>query len=348
MNNLRWDLSPERTGSSDFKEYERLRKVILSLPSIEKLVPRFVKVCRTHDEFWTWIKNEAPDYAGRRAIITEAINPILEVVEYEQDNDALEFQRNYEEKELIGKGGFGMVYRFEHKLLKLPFAVKIFAPAFYKAGEDSKELERFFQESRMLFALEHPNIIKIYDAGIIGKRPFIRMEYFDGLNLNELLSRHGRINPIKAATMMKAMVSAMEHAHKRGIVHRDLKPSNVMAAPVEKFRIIDFGMGIFVENELYSRLTKTGEGTVSGYYTAPELLENPKMVDPRSDIYSLGALWFTALTGRPPAGTSFIDQLKDIDGLPGTHIETIRSCLSDLSSRTKSCTELLRQMAEAS
>lgn len=330
-------------GEYDQKEYSRLRKIVLGIPGVEKIIPRFLKLCRTTDEFWGYIKGAAPSYAERRIIIAEALNPILEIVEYETGEGSLEFQKNYKEKSIIGQGGFGLVYLFEHKLLKLDFAVKIFAPAFYEGGE--KELERFFQEARMLFKLNHPSIIKVYDAGLIGKRPFIRMEYFEGLNLNEILSKHGRLTPEKALVMIKSIVSGMNYAHEEaGIIHRDLKPSNIMASTPNQFRIIDFGLGIFIENELHSRLTKTGEATISGYYNAPELVENPKLVDKRSDIYSLGAIWFTMVTGQPPAGTSIIESLKEIEGINENYRNCITKCLSNLSLRTQSCELLLEEI----
>lgn len=330
-------------GDFEQQEYNRLRKVVLNIPGVDEIVPRFLKLCRTKDEFWSWIKGEAGTYAERRLIIAEALNPILEIIEYETGEGSLEFKKNYEEKNIIGSGGFGLVYLFEHKLLKLPFAVKIFAPAFYEGGE--KELERFFQEARMLFKLNHPSIIKVYDAGLIGQRPFIRMEYFDGLNLNEILSKHGRLTPEKALIMMKSIISGMNYAHEEvGIIHRDLKPSNIMASPPNQFRIIDFGLGIFVENELHSRLTKTGEATISGYYNAPELVENPKLVDKRSDIYSLGAIWFTMITGQPPAGTSILESLREIDGINENYINCIVGCLANISLRTKNCGLLLEKI----
>ena len=231
--------------------------------------------------------------------------------------------------------------------MKLPFAVKIFAPAFYEGGE--KELERFFQEARMLFKLNHPSIIKVYDAGLIGQRPFIRMEYFDGLNLNEILSKHGRLTPEKALVAMKSIIEGMNYAHEEvGIIHRDLKPSNIMASAPNQFRIIDFGLGIFIENELHSRLTKTGEATISGYYNAPELVENPKLVDKRSDIYSLGAIWFTLLTGQPPAGTSILESLKEIDGINEEYRNCIIGCLANINLRTKNCGLLLEEIKKLS
>lgn len=330
-------------GGMEQSEYSRLRKLILGIPNIEKVVPRFLKVCRTTDEFWEWIKGEAGTYVQRRLIIAEALNPILEMVEYETGEGALEFKKNYEEKEIIGNGGFGIVYLFVHRLLQLPFAVKIFAPSFYEGGET--EIERFFQEARILFKLNHPSIIKVYDAGLIGKRPFIRMEYFNGKNLNQILNEHGVIGPMKALDMMEHLASAMEHAHEKvGIIHRDLKPSNVMAAAPNQFRIIDFGLSIFVENDLHSRLTKVGETAINGYYNSPELIENPKLIDKRSDIYSLGALWFTMLTGQPPAGISVREQLKELPGIDREYADCVAECLSSLSFRIPDCNTLLKKM----
>ena len=338
---LKVGLTSRATGGIyDDEEYKRIRKLILASPMLEKITPKFLKVCRNTDEFWGWIKHESPTYQERRLIISESINPLIEVVEYESGEGALEFKKNYEEKELIGNGGFGMVYKYEHRLLKLPFAVKIFAPAFYDGKSGEKELERFFQEARILFSLNHPSIIRIYDAGLIGNKPFIRMEYFGGKNLNELLQEHGTFTPAQTVIAMKNIVEAVSYAHEKGIIHRDLKPSNIMAMKPSQFRIIDFGLGIFIENELHSRLTKTGSQTISGYYNAPELVSNPKLIDVRSDIYSIGAIWFTLLTGQPPAGSNFISELQTL-GIDERIINIIKKCLHPLHERYTNCNELL-------
>lgn len=343
---LKVGLLARATGSEfENSEYSRLRKLTLGIPEVDPLIPRFLRVCRSADEFWNFIKGEFDNYADRRTFIVEKINPILELVEYEVGEGALEFKKNYKEIKVIGSGGFGLVYLYEHKLLNMPFAVKIFAPAFHKGGE--KELERFFQEARMLFELNHPSIIRVYDAGLIGKRPFIRMEYFDGLTLNEVLSKYGILSPEKAKIMIENIVDGLNYAHEEvGIIHRDLKPSNVMVSKPNKFKIIDFGLGIFIENELHSRITKTGENVISGYYNAPELVKNPKLIDKRSDIYSIGAIWFTMLTGQPPAGTSIIRELKKTVELGGNYVNCVEKCLAPLQSRYLNCTELLTEIKQ--
>lgn len=330
-------------GGYDEEEYQRTRKIILANPELEKLIPKFLKTCRTTGDFWQWIKSSSPTYDGRRQILADELNPMLDAIEYESGEGALEFNKNYEEKRIIGTGGFGVVYEYEHRLLKMPFAVKIFAPAFYEGATEHKELERFFQESRILFKLNHPNIIRIYDAGLIGKRPFIRMEYFDGKNLNEIITEFGSQTEEKSIVAMKHITSAIAHAHANGIIHRDLKPSNIMAAKPNQFRVIDFGLGIFIENELHSRLTKTGVQTISGYYNAPELVANPKLIDKRSDIYSLGAIWYTLLTGQPPAGSDFMSTLSAL-GISDKSITVIRKCLSPLATRYADCDELLSDL----
>lgn len=338
---LKVGLTSRATGGDyDDEEYKRIRKLILANPMLDKIVPKFLKICRSTDEFWGWIKSQSSTYQDRRLLLAESINPLIEVVEYETGEGALEFKKNYEEKELIGNGGFGMVYKYEHRLLKLPFAVKIFAPAFYDGKSGEKELERFFQEARILFSLNHPNIIRIFDAGLIGNKPFIRMEFFGGKNLNELLLQHGTFTPEQTVIAMKNIVDAVGYAHEKGIIHRDLKPSNIMAMKPNQFRVIDFGLGIFIENELHSRLTKTGSQTISGYYNAPELVSNPKLIDVRSDIYSLGAIWFTLLTGQPPAGSNFISELQAM-GIEEKIVNIIKKCLHPLQLRYNSCNELL-------
>lgn len=333
-------------GYYDDAEYQRIRKLLLSNSSLVKLIPKFLRDNRNVDDFWRWIKTEDPHYEGRRRLLTEQLSPLLDAIEYETGEGALEFSKNYEEKELIGNGGFGMVYKYEHRLLKMPFAVKVFAPAFYQDGSQEKELERFFQEAKILFKLNHPCVIRIYDAGMIGNRPFIRMEFFDGKNLNQILQDHGALSEDKARVAMINIISAIAHAHSNGIIHRDLKPSNIMASKPEQFRVIDFGLGIFVENELHSRLTKTGSQTISGYYNAPELVANPKLIDKRSDIYSLGAVWYTLLTGQPPAGNNQLSILR-LQGITESTIKIIGTCLDPIETRFTDCSKLLMEIEKA-
>lgn len=318
----------------DANFYATARRNLLGVPNLEPLVPRFVKTCRTPDEFWNFIKNEFPTYAERRTYLAEKFNPIIDRLDQMEQSTSSALELG----ERLGEGGFGVVYKARHELLKMDFAVKVFDPSFDDGNPT--DLDRFFREARILLRLLHPNIVRFYDAGIVGGKPFIRMEYFAGKNLNEFLRQHGPLPSGKALVLMTKVVSAIAHAHSTGTIHRDLKPSNVMLAAGEDVRVVDFGLGTFVEADLVSRITKTGEGALGGYYTAPELVANPKLLDPKTDIYSIGAVWYTALTGLPPGGSDLstqLDALQESEPL----VSVIRRCLSSPERRFSTATELL-------
>jgi serine/threonine protein kinase len=192
------------------------------------------------------IKSKFSSYAERRLYLTEEMNPIIEYF----DNSDTQTQESYERNELLGQGGFGQVYRYRHKLLQMDFAFKVFAPAF--SSLQDKHIERFFREARILFKLNHPNIIKVYDLGMINKKPFIRMEYFTGKNLNQVLKEFGILSPSKCLTLIRNIIEAFIYAHEEvGVVHRDLKPSNIMVSNPNQFRIIDFGLGFLLRMKLF-------------------------------------------------------------------------------------------------
>lgn len=321
-------------GTMDNDEYVRIRKILLG-SHIRDLVPDYIKECRILNDFWPFIK-EFGNYADRRAYLAKTLNPLLDHLE-----DGVQLiQSVFGEMELIGQGGFGEVFVYRDKLLGCYFAVKFFAPAFSVGGEG--HLERFFREARILFELNHPSIIRVFDVSMAGRRPFIKMEFFDGKNLNHVLQNYGAIPPDKALILMENITEALRHAHEDvGVVHRDLKPSNIMVAKPNKFRIIDFGLGVFIESDLISRITKTGVAVAGGYYTAPELVANPKLIHPQSDIYSIGAVWFNILVGRPPAGSNISNTLRYVDNITDEYIQVVLKCLEDHPRRYSSCSELL-------
>ncbi len=326
-------------GDIDPLLYRDARKSILGAPAVADVVPRFLRTCHNPDEFWSFIKNEYGTYADRRAFIAAQLNPLLDRLDSQDKMTSAELVLG----ERLGAGGFGTVYRVKHKILQIDFAVKVFEPSFDDGNQP--DLDRFFREARVLFTLHHPNIVRIHDAGFIGRKPFIRMECFEGLNLNDYLMKHGPMPPRKARVLAGKVADAMSHAHRRSVVHRDIKPSNVMVATGEDVRVVDFGLGAFVEADLVSRITKTGERAVGGYYTAPELIANPRLLSPSSDVYSIGAVWFTALTGRPPAGSDLAARLDEM-GSRETLLPVLRRCLASQETRFADATEMLRAMAE--
>lgn len=328
-------------GSADISdsEYARIRKILIGIPNLADLIPEFVKKYRSKSEFWGFIKEEYGSYAERRTYLAEVFNAMVDRLE--ESNFQLIPQ--YEHNELIGEGGFGQVYKIKNELIKMSFAIKVLNPAFANGGEGN--LERFFREARILFKLHHPNIIKVYDVGMTGRVPFIKMEFFEGKDLNKVLKDHSNLTPEKALVLIEEISDALNYAHNEvGIVHRDIRPSNIMVARPNQFRLIDFGLGVFLEKELVTRITRSGENIVGGHYTAPELLENPSLLDPRSDIYSLGAVWFTVLTGRPPAGSRIKEQLLSIPGLKREYTNMILRCLDEREERYQNITELLKDI----
>lgn len=330
------------TGTLTTAEYAHIRRALLEHPRVKDRLPAFIKKCRTIDEFWSYIKGAYGSYAERRAFLAEHFNPLLDDLE----SDNINVAETFDTGPIIGQGGFGIVYKRRHKLLDTEFAFKIFAPAFESTEDSDHAIARFFREARILFELHNPYIIRIYDVGIENKRPFIKMEFFDGINLYEAMRKHGTIPYQKTLRIIKCIVLAINHAHEKGILHRDLKPSNVMIKPGQQLRVIDFGLGVYIENYLSSRITKTGHGIAGGVYTAPELLHDPKIKDVRCDIYSIGAIWYYLLTGRPPAGADIKEALERIHQIPSNHRDVVISCLLRFEERLSNCARLLSQIEQ--
>jgi eukaryotic-like serine/threonine-protein kinase len=138
----------------------------------------------------------------------------------------------------------------------MDFAVKVLSPSFPEA--DGPYLDRFFLEARILLSLNHPNIVRVYDVGMFRKRAYIKMELLNGQDLNRFLQERGLIDPPEAASIALAVAEGLEHAHAKKIIHRDLKPSNIFCTDEGEVRLIDFGLGAFVEGDLISRITRTG------------------------------------------------------------------------------------------
>jgi len=322
-------------------EYRRTRRVLLNHPNLADVIPDFIRECRSTDQIWGYISSCAEIQSGqgvwqaRRSFIRGELGRVIDRLESEN----IDLVGDYEQVRLLGQGGFGQVYEYRHRSTRESNAIKFFNPAFSEGGEPGF-LERFMRESRILQRLRHPNIITVHASGQHGRRPYIRMEYFSGRDLGAHLQRHGVFEPTLALRVIRALVAGLAHAHEMGIVHRDLKPSNIMTAKPDQLRIIDFGLGAFVEQELVSRITRTGQAMVGGHYTAPELVANPRLLDPRSDLYSVGAVWYELVLGRPPAGSRVSETLLNSQ-LPRAQADIMLRCLADLSDRFPHCAALI-------
>ncbi|MEZ5428527.1 MAG: serine/threonine-protein kinase [Pyrinomonadaceae bacterium] len=203
-------------------------------------------------------------------------------------------------EQIIGRGGMGTVYRARHLSLDRLVAVKVINTEF---AADADASQRFTYEARLMAKLRHPKAATIYDAGSLPDgRLFIVMEYVEGTTLSEVLAREGRLPYRRAVEIAVSICDVLGEAHSMGIIHRDLKPANIMLNSRGVF-VLDFGIAKMLKSDTAEslRLSMTGKGALIGtpFYMSPEqCLGEP--VDIRSDLYSLGALLFEMLAGRPP------------------------------------------------
>jgi serine/threonine-protein kinase len=200
---------------------------------------------------------------------------------------------------IIGEGGVANVYLAQHDLLKRPTAVKLLKPA--RATDEM--IARFEREVQLASSLSHPNTVEIFDYGRTRDGLFYyAMEYLDGLTVGQLLQRQSPLPVARTLHILQQVCAALAEAHARGIVHRDIKPENVMVCRYggvwDFVKILDFGL-VKQLSEKHSRdLTRSLRILGTPLYMAPERLRNPSDVDPRADIYAVGALAFLMLTGR--------------------------------------------------
>jgi eukaryotic-like serine/threonine-protein kinase len=215
--------------------------------------------------------------------------------------DARQFNQ-YRLRDEIAAGGMGEVYLAEHRLLKRPCALKMIRPE--HAGE-AHALARFEQEVRATALLSDPNTMDVYDYGRTADGTFFYvMEYLNGLTLDELVERHGPMPPGRVIYLLRQACEALAEAHAADLIHRDLKPANLFAARrgrrYDFLKLLDFGLVEFVGSR--HAIGPSRERTVSGtpQYMAPEQITGDRAVDRRSDLYALGGVAYSLLTGRPP------------------------------------------------
>jgi eukaryotic-like serine/threonine-protein kinase len=201
----------------------------------------------------------------------------------------------YEMECVLGQGGMGVVYKARHLKLNRTVAIKML-PAGTYAGPH--ELARFLGEAKAVAALRHANIVQVHDVGDTEGRPYFTMEFLEGGNLAQRIA--GQPQPGRQATeIAAALAGAIQVAHQNGIIHRDLKPANVLLAADGTPKISDFGLARRFENDEHLTFSGTRLGTPS--YMAPEqALGKRGTIGPAVDIYSLGAVLYELLTGRPP------------------------------------------------
>ena len=221
---------------------------------------------------------------------------------------------------VAGRGGMGVVYRATQHPLGRTVALKVVAP---ERAADPTFHARFERETRVAAAIDHPNVIPVYEAGEQDGRLYLVMRWVDGGDLQGLIAASGGLEPALAAGIVAQVGSGLEAAHAAGLVHRDVKPANVLIAAGEgagHVYLTDFGLTL---DPADTRLTQTGDllGTVE--FMAPEQLEGDP-VSARTDVYALGCVLHAALTGRPPfsRGTFAATMLAHLGDPPPRPSET--------------------------
>ena len=199
--------------------------------------------------------------------------------------------------EEVGRGGMGAVYRGRHQLLKRDVAIKVLEHA--QATE--KAMSRFEREVQMTAKLRHPNTVEIYDYGRTDEGTFFYvMEFIDGISMQELVDDYGRQPAERVIFLLLQICGSISEAHRFGMTHRDIKPANIMvtaqAGLFDLVKVLDFGLVKEMDHETME-LTRTDSVTGTPMYMSPEAVRDASKVDQRSDIYSIGAVGYTLLTG---------------------------------------------------
>jgi tRNA A-37 threonylcarbamoyl transferase component Bud32 len=204
----------------------------------------------------------------------------------------------YRLEERIGRGGMGVVWRASDQVLGRQVAVKELLPDDSLPDDDARRRrDRTFREARAVCQLRHPHIIVVHDVVEQDERPYLIMELIDGCSLAERIARQGPVDTVEAARIAIALLSAVRSAHETGVLHRDIKPANVLIeSATDRVVLTDFGIA---QVDGATTLTETGSFVGSPEYTAPERMSGLR-TGPESDLWSLGALLCTALSGESP------------------------------------------------
>ena len=199
-------------------------------------------------------------------------------------------------RDKLGQGGMGAVYLAVHDTLRRKAAIKVLPP-----GGNKLSVERFLREARAAAALDHPNIVRTHDVGRDGEVHFLVMEYVEGQTLDRLLAAGGPLTTQRAVEYIAQAATGLQHAYEKGFIHRDIKPSNLILSKDGTVKILDMGLArSFEKDDQLTALLDHDAVVGTADYISPEQAMNDPKVDIRTDIYSLGATFFSILTGRPP------------------------------------------------
>ena len=238
---------------------------------------------------------QCPDEHAGKVVQCPACGMQMQVPAAAPESTGPQTLGDYQLVRKIGQGGMGAVYEALQVRLNRTVALKIL-PA--KSTQDRGFLERFYREAQAAAALNHPNIIQVYDIAEDQGHHFFAMELVDGENLMERLKRGGAIPSEEALEIIEQVAVGLQFAHQRSIIHRDIKPDNIMLSRDGQVKLADLGLAKSTEDD--KGITQTGAGLGTPYYMAPEQAEDARNVDHRADIYALGITMLNLVTGKRP------------------------------------------------
>ena len=201
----------------------------------------------------------------------------------------------YAIERLIGEGGMATVYLARDVRHNRRVALKVLRPDLGAVVG----VERFLAEIQVTANLQHPNLLPLFDSGAAGDLLYYVMPFVQGESLRARLDREKQLPVEEAVRLATAIGSALDYAHRQGVIHRDLKPENVLLQEGQPL-VADFGIALAVSNAGGTRITQTGLSLGTPHYMSPEQATGDRVIDGRTDIYSLGALAYEMLTGEPP------------------------------------------------
>ncbi len=239
---------------------------------------------------------------------------------------------------VLGRGGMGVVYLAEQKGLGRRVAVKMIRSGILAS---EAEVRRFSMEAKAAAALEHRNIVSVYQSGYLDGHYYFSMEYVPGVDLAKMIEK-APLEPRVAARYVRDVARAIDHAHRRGVLHRDLKPANVLITPEDEVRVTDFGLAKQIDTD--SSVTGSGTAVGTPSYMAPEQASgHSDRVKVQSDVYALGAILFAAVSGRAPFGGDGVMQtLMQVIHQPAPSLKSlVPDVPDDLDTIVAKCLEKL-------
>jgi len=255
----------------------------------------------TDMELWVLKREHFEDLSAQNP---EVLNFLTELIADRLDSRRPTAYRTigkYMTTDIIGRGAFSVVYKGIHRGLNMPVAIKMMR---HDMATNDEFQESFHREAKTIAAMNHENIIRIYDFEECYQTFFIIEELIDGLSMKSLLDRLKTIPYPSAVNYLIQVCSGLDYAHQRGIIHRDINTTNILVQRDDQVKILDFGLACPIGTEDFGN-------TGSAYYMAPEQIEG-KILDPRVDIYALGVLAFEMVTGEKPFAEKNLSRLLDM------------------------------------